>query len=135
LFERRFPIHRLILISSVDMEDGLYYYTRNGLRSRQDALNTIADICTDPTLDTFLAAFDPISYVPGQHGPLLTIIGTHDQYFPLPAINSTYERVASADPNSRFIKRLLLTANGKHGVIASDDLLPTLRAIIETIDN
>ena len=50
-------------------------------------------------------------------------------------VNSTYERVASADTNPRFIKSLLLTANGKHGVIESDDLLPTLRAVIETIYN
>jgi dienelactone hydrolase len=112
---------------------GLYYYTRDGLRSGQDALNAIADVCTDPTLDTFLAYFDPISYAPRQHAPLLTILGTHDQYFALPAINTTYERVASADTNPRFIKRLLLAANGKHGVIDSDDLLPTLRAVLETI--
>ncbi len=112
---------------------GLYYYTRDGLRSGQDALNTIADMCTDPTLDTFLGYFDPISYAPQQHAPLLTIIGTHDQYFPLPAINTTYERVASAGTNPRFIKRLLLTANGKHGVIDGDDMLPTLQAVLETI--
>jgi hypothetical protein len=87
----------------------------------------------DPTLDTFLAYFDPISYAARQHAPLLTIIGTHDQYFALPAINTTYERVASADTNPRFIKRLLLAANGKHGVIDSDDLLPTLRAVLGTI--
>jgi cephalosporin-C deacetylase-like acetyl esterase len=125
----------LLLYDGAWLYHGLYYYTRDGLRSRQDALNTIADICTDPTLDTFLDYFDPISYAPRQHGPLLTIIGTHDQYFPLPAINSTYERVASAGTNPRFIKRLLLTANGKHGVIESDDLLPTLRVVIETIHN
>jgi cephalosporin-C deacetylase-like acetyl esterase len=112
---------------------GLYYYTRDGLRSGQDALNTIANMCTDPTLDTFLAYFDPISYAPRQHAPLLTIVGTHDQYFPLPAINTTYDRVASADTNPRFIKRLLLTDNGKHGVIDSDDLLPTLQAVLESI--
>jgi hypothetical protein len=29
---------------------GLYFYTRDGLRSGQDALNTIADMCMDPTL-------------------------------------------------------------------------------------
>jgi cephalosporin-C deacetylase-like acetyl esterase len=112
---------------------GLYYYTRDGLRTGLDAVNTIADVCTDPTLDTFLHYFDPISYAPRQHGPLLTIIGTHDQYFALPAINTTYERVASAGTNPRFIKRLLLTANGKHGVIDSDDLWPTLQAVLETI--
>lgn len=114
---------------------GLYYHTRDGVPSGKDALNTIADVCTDPTLDTFLDFFDPISYAPQQHAPLLTIIGTHDQYFSLPAINTTYDRVASAGTNPRFIKRLLLTANGKHGVIDGDDLLPTLRAVIGTIHN
>jgi hypothetical protein len=112
---------------------GLYYETRDGLRSRQDALNAIADVCTDPTLDTFLDHFDPISYAPHQHAPLLTIIGTHDQYFALPAINTTYERVGSAGTDPRFIKRLLLTANGKHGVIDSGDLVPTLQSVMETI--
>jgi len=109
---------------------GLYFYTRDGVPSGQDALNTIANVCTDPTLDTFLDYFDPISYA-----PLLTILGTHDQYFSLPAINTTYDRVASAGTNPRFIKRLLLTANGKHGVIDGDDLLPTLRALSQTIQN
>src|SRR5262245_55284950 len=33
---------------------GLYYHTRDGLRSGQDALDTIANMCTDPTLSTFL---------------------------------------------------------------------------------
>ena len=51
----------------------------------------------------------------------------------MPAINTTYDRIGSADTNQRFIKRLLLTANGKHGVIDSEDLLPTLRSVLETI--
>jgi dienelactone hydrolase len=112
---------------------GLYYHTRDGLRSGRDALNTVADLCMDPTLDTVLDYFDPISYAPHQHAPLLTIIGSHDQYFPLPAINTTYDRVGSAGTDPRFIKRLLLTANGKHGVIDSEDLLPTLQSVLETI--
>jgi dienelactone hydrolase len=112
---------------------GLYYYTRDGLRSGQDALNTVTDICTDRTLDTVLDYFDPISYAARQRAPLLTIIGTHDQYFTLPAINTTYDRVGSAGTDPRFIKRLLVTPNGKHGVIDNEDLLPTLRSVLETI--
>lgn len=120
---------------------GLYYHTRDGVPSGQDALNPSADVCTDPTLDTFLDYFDPISYAPQQHAPLLTIIGTHDQYFTLPAINTislpaintTYEQIASAGTNPRFIKRILLMANGKHGVIDGGDLLPTLQAVIGTV--
>ena len=124
---------KLSLYQGAWLYHGLYYYTRDGLPSGQDALNTIANMCTDPTLATFLDYFDPISYAPRQHAPLLTIIGTHDQYFPLPAINTTYDRVSSAGTNQRFIKRLLLTANGKHGVIDGEDFLPTLRSVLETV--
>ena len=63
---------------------GLYYYTRDGLPSGQDHLNTVSNFCTDPTLTTFLNYFDPIAYAPTQHGPLLTIVGTHDQFFTVP---------------------------------------------------
>jgi cephalosporin-C deacetylase-like acetyl esterase len=115
---------------------GLYHYTRDGLRSTppRDALNTISDICTDPTLRTFLDYFDPIQYAPTQHAPLLTIIGSHDQYFTLPAINTTFDKLGSAGTNPRFLKRLMITPNGKHGVINEDDLLPTLLPVLSNID-
>ena len=96
---------------------GLYYYTRDGLQSGQDYLNTISNFCTDPTLTTFLNYFDPIAYARTQHGPLLTIIGTHDQYFTVPAINSTFNRIASAGTSPRFLKRIMMKPNGKHGVL------------------
>jgi dienelactone hydrolase len=112
---------------------GLYYYTRDGVRSGLDALNTVSDVCADPTMQTFLDYFDPASYAPHQHAPLLTIIGTHDQYFVAPAINNTYDKVASAGTNPRFIKRMLLTANGKHGVVDTTNPLETILSLLGEI--
>src|ERR1044071_6229452 len=100
---------------------GLYYYTRDGLPSGQDHLNTVSNYCTDPTLTTFLNYFDPIAYARTQHGPLLTIIGSHDQFFTAPAINSTYQRIASAERSGRFRKRIMIKPNGKHGVLRDEN--------------
>jgi dienelactone hydrolase len=113
---------------------GVYYYTRDGIGSGVDALNTISDVCTDPTMDTFLDHFDPIAYAPTQHGPLLTIIGSHDQYFTPPGINSTYDRVSSAGTNPRFIKRILLGANGAHPVVDGDRPLQSILEVAGTVD-
>src|SRR5262245_15906773 len=113
---------------------GLYYYTRDGLRSGIDDLNTVSDVCRDPTMQTFLDYFDPISYAPTQHGPILTIVGTHDQYFTVPGINETYDRVESAGSSPRFKKRILLSPNGKHGVIDSNTPVRTVFGLLPTID-
>jgi cephalosporin-C deacetylase-like acetyl esterase len=113
---------------------GLYYYTRDGVRSGQDALNTIASVCTDPTLDTFRAYFDPMAYAPTQHGPLLTIMGTHDQYFTVPAVNTTYDRVRSAGTSPRFLKRIELSANGTHPVVDSDRPLKSVLEVLGSAD-
>lgn len=112
---------------------GLYYYTRDGWPSGVDALNAIAG-CSDPTLATFGAYFDPISYAPTQRAPLLMIIGSHDQYFTAPAINTTYDRVQPASPSPRFIKRLYVAANGEHGVVNTTEPLVTIVSLIGTID-
>jgi cephalosporin-C deacetylase-like acetyl esterase len=101
---------------------GLYYYTRDGLQSGEDHLNTISNFCrSDPTLTTFLNYFDPIAYARTQHGPLLTIIGSHDQFFTVPAINSTYQRITSAERPGRFRTRIMIKPNGKHGVLRDDN--------------
>lgn len=113
---------------------GLYYYTRDGMPSGQDHLNTISNFCTDPTLNTFLNYFDPIAYAPRQHGPLLTILGTHDQFFTVPAINSTYNRIASAGTSERFLKRIMMKPNGKHGVV-DENSYPELLELIQNIDS
>jgi cephalosporin-C deacetylase-like acetyl esterase len=114
---------------------GLYYYTRDGLQSGLDYLNTVSNFCTDPTLTTFLNYFDPIAYAPTQHGPLLTIIGTHDQYFTVPAINSTYDRIASAGTSKRFLKRIMMKPNGKHGVVTNGNLYTNLYEAIQVVDS
>jgi len=113
---------------------GLYYYTRDGLPSGQDHLNTISNFCTDPTVYTFLNYFDPIAYARTQHGPLLTILGTHDQFFTVPAINSTYNRIASAGTSERFLKRIMMKPNGKHGVV-DENSYPELLELIQNIDS
>jgi dienelactone hydrolase len=113
---------------------GLYYYTRDGLRSGVNAPNAVDDICTDPTLATFLRYFDPASYAPTQHGPLLTVIGSHDQYFPAPAINVTFDRVRSAGTDPGFARRLLITPNGKHGVTDNGDETRTIVSVLITIN-
>jgi cephalosporin-C deacetylase-like acetyl esterase len=112
---------------------GLYYYTRDGLQSGQDHLNTVSNFCTDPTLTTFLNYFDPIAYAPTQHGPLLTIIGSHDQFFTVPAINSTYQRIASAGTSERFRKRIMIKPNGKHGVLRDENLYEDAYELIHDI--
>jgi dienelactone hydrolase len=112
---------------------GLYYHTRDGWPSGRDALNTISG-CSDPTLDTFAAYFDPISYAPRQHAPLLTIIGSHDQYFTAPSINTTYDRVQAADPASRFLKRLYIAPNGEHAVLNTLNPLETIVSLMGTVD-
>ena len=113
---------------------GLYYYTRDGLRSGVDGLNTVSDVCDDPTMETFLDYFDPIAYAPTQHAPLLTIVGTDDQYFTMPAINTTFDRVASAGSSPLFEKRMLMIANGKHGVVDSNDPLGAILTLLPAID-
>jgi dienelactone hydrolase len=108
---------------------GLYYYTRDGLPSGVDALNAISDVCSDPTYDTFLSHFDPLRYAPTQHAPLLTIVGSHDQYFTVPAINATFAAVASAGTDPRFEKRMLVVPNGKHEIVSNDTFGPVLASV------
>src|SRR5215472_17335303 len=113
---------------------GLYYYTRDGMQSGQDHLNTVSNFCTDPTLTTFVNYFDPIAYAPTQHGPLLTVVGTHDQFFTVPAINSTYQRIASAGTSARFKRRIMMKPNGKHGVV-DENSYSELYQLIQNIDS
>jgi cephalosporin-C deacetylase-like acetyl esterase len=124
--------HNTIFYEGAWLYHGLYHYTRDGLRGGINAPNAVADVCTDATLDTFLRHFDPISHAPTQHGPLLTILGSHDQYFPLPAINSTYDRIGSAGTDPGFTTRLLITPNGKHGVVDNAEMIRTIVSVMAT---
>ena len=111
----------------------LYYHTRNGLESGMDALNTISG-CSDPTLATFTAYFDPKNYAATQHGPLLTITGSHDQFFVAPGVNTTYDAVQSAGSSNNFIKRIYVVPNGRHAVVDNANPEGTVISMIGTID-
>jgi hypothetical protein len=114
----------------------LYYDTRDGIQGGNDFLNTITNVCPgvrDTTAETFLTNFDPLAYAPTQHAPLLTIIGSHDQPFTAPAINSTYDRLASAGTDPRFIKRIMLAPNARHQVIDGDQLLSSLLPVLADV--
>ena len=58
--------------------------------------------------------FDPIRYAPRQHAPVFTVIGTHDQYFPLPSANLMEQAITSAGTQANFEKRLWLLPNTPH---------------------
>jgi hypothetical protein len=127
--------HPLVFYPGSWLYHGLYHYTRDGLRTSADPINAVSNVCTDGTLFNFLDHFDPVRYASTQHGPLLTIIGTHDQYFTLPSINTTYHRVASAGTNERFITRIQFSPNGEHGVIDSNDLLSSAGSVLQNINS
>ncbi len=126
--------HDLLFYEGGWLYHGLYYYTRDGLRSETDHLNTVSNVCTDPTLATLESYFDPISYAPTQNGPLLTIIGTHDQFFSVPAINHTYDRTATAGLNPRFLHRVMIKPNGEHGVIRNGQIISDLGEFLDNVN-
>ena len=94
---------------------GIYNGTRDLPYNGSDPLNSIENIDTDATAVTFLNYFDPIRYAPRQHAPVLTVIGTHDQYFPLPSANLMEQAITSAGTQANFEKRLWLLPNTPHG--------------------
>lgn len=93
---------------------GLYTGTRDVPYNLSDPLNSVEDIDSDPTLIAFFNYFDPLRYAPRQQAPLLLLIGTHDEYFPLPSANLYYQAVTSSGNNPRFQKRLWLLPNTRH---------------------
>src|SRR5262249_12413415 len=96
--------------------------------------NSIEDIETDRTLITFINYFDPIRYAPRQHAPVLTLIGTHDQYFPLPNANLQLQAFTSAGTNPRFEKRLWLAANSPHGFGSTSELISFVAGLRQWLD-
>ena len=90
---------------------GLYTDTRDLPYNGNDPLNSVEDIDRDPTAITFLNYFNPIRYAPRQYAPVLTVIGTHDGYFPLPNPNLMLQTIASAGKQDKFEKRLWLIPN------------------------
>ncbi len=102
---------------------GLYASTRDQPYNGSDPLNSIEDIDRDPTAITFLNYFDPIRYAPRQYAPVMTVIGTHDGYFPLPNPNLMFQTMASAGQEPNFEKRLWLIPNAPHDFSQATDLL------------
>jgi len=102
---------------------GIYTGTRDQPYNSSDPLNSIEDIDTDPTAITFINYFDPIRYAPRQYAPVLTVIGTHDQYFPLPNANLMEQAITSADTQPNFEKRLWLLPNAPHQFDTNSDLV------------
>jgi len=93
---------------------GIYTGTRDLPYNGSDPLNSIEDIDTDPTAITFMNYFDPVRYAPRQYAPALTVIGTHDEYFPMPNANLMLQAITSAGVQPNFEKRLWLLPNAPH---------------------
>ncbi len=78
--------------------------------------------------------FDPIRYAPRQHAPALTVIGTHDEYFPMPTANLTQLAMETAGSQANFQKRIWLLPNAPHQFDASADLLSLVAGIRQWLD-
>ncbi len=119
---------------------GLYFNTRDKPYNGNDPQNSIENVDTDSTAITFFEYFDPIRYATTQHAPLLTIMGTHDGYFPLPEANLTELAIGSAGTLPNFEKRLWLIPNATHGLSTSSssasvsDFTPFVTPILEWLD-
>jgi cephalosporin-C deacetylase-like acetyl esterase len=105
---------------------GIYGHTRDVPYNGQDPLNSIENIDSDPTAIAFINYFDPIRYARTQHGPVLTVIGSHDQYFPLPNANLMQQAIGSAGSQAGFEKRLWILPNTRHSLDISVGAIATL---------
>jgi dienelactone hydrolase len=114
---------------------GICAGTRDLPYNGSDPLNSIEDIDWDSTAITFMNYFDPIRYATRQHAPVMTLMGTHDQYFPLPNANLMLQAIASAGTRDNFEKRLWLVPNKPHtfadGVTDLLELLPGLKSWLD----
>ncbi len=114
---------------------GIYAGTRDVPYNGIDPLNSIEDVDWDPTAITFINYFDPIRYATRQHAPVLTLMGTHDQYFPLPNANLMLQAITSAGAQDNFEKRLWLVPNKPHtfadGIADLPELLPGLKGWLD----
>jgi len=100
----------------------------------KDPINSIANVDTDPTLISFLSHFDPIRYAPRQYGPVMTIIGTHDQYFPLPNANLTQLATLTLGAQTAFEKRLWLVQNVTNSMLSDANLFSLSSGIRQWLD-
>ena len=115
--------------------EGIYNHTRDKPYNGSDPLNSIEDIDSDPTAITFLNYFDPLLYATRQRAPVLTLMGTHDQYFPLPNANLMLQAITSAGTRQNFEKRLWLLPDKPHAFADSAlDLFGLLGGITGWLD-
>jgi cephalosporin-C deacetylase-like acetyl esterase len=56
-----------------------------------------------------LSALDPLAFADHQHGTVVMLVGAQDEFFPLPGVVATFERVRAPD------KRLALMPDYDHG--------------------
>ncbi len=113
---------------------GIYAGTRDIPYNGSDPINSIEDIDRDPTAITFMNYFDPIRYAPRQYAPVLTLIGTHDQYFPLPSANLMLQAINSAGTAPNFEKRLWIIPNAPHGFDQAADLISLAASLRQFFD-
>ena len=112
----------------------IFVNTRNQPYNGKDPVNSIANVDTDPTLISFLSRFDPIRYAPRQHGPVMTIIGTHDQYFPLPNANLAQIATLTLGAQTVFEKRLWLVQNATNSMLSDANLFSLSGGIRQWLD-
>ena len=112
----------------------IFVNTRNQPYNGKDPVNSIANVDTDPTLISFLSRFDPIRYAPRQHGPVMTIIGTHDQYFPLPNANLAQIATLTLGAQTVFQKRLWLVQNATNSMLSDANLFSLSGGIRQWLD-
>jgi dienelactone hydrolase len=116
---------------------GLYTGTRDLPYNGSDPLNSIENVDTDSTAVTFFDYFDPVRYGARQYAPVLTVIGTHDGYFPLPNANLMQQAITSAGVQPNFEKRLWVLPNAMHGLSTTSSSetvsLSDLAAIVDVL--
>jgi len=64
----------------------------------------------DPEGELLMKYFDPLAYVPKSGVPVLMLVGTSDQFFPLDSYNETYSLVRSE-------KAMLIVPNAGHFIV------------------
>ncbi len=113
---------------------GIYASTRDLPYNGSDPLNSVENVDTDPTVIDFVNYFDPIRYAGRQHAPALTVIGTHDEYFPIPTANLTQLAMEPAGSQANFQKRVWFLPNAPHQFDASADMVSLVAGIRQWLD-
>ena len=126
--------HHQMRIANSWLYNGIFTETRDIPYNGLDPINSIENIDSDPTAITFMNYFDPIRYAGRQHGPLLIVIGTHDEYFPMPSANLTLLASGSAGTHPLFEKRLWLMPNTIHGFDTSTSLFSVAISMKQWLD-